>query len=132
MDNFDDFKKKAKETMETIADKSVELYKIAEEKTKILARTTKLQAEIALERGNVRRLYKEIGKTYYELHKEAPETALEQKCGDVTVSLDRIATKLQEIQDIKKAAEQNDIDVEIIMEEQSDKDPEPASPDPEL
>jgi hypothetical protein len=131
MDNFDDFKKKAKETMGTIADRSVELYKIAEEKTKILAKTTKLQAEIALERGNIRKLYKEIGKTYYELHKEAPETALEQKCAEVSVSLDRIASKLQEIQDIKNDADAKDIDVEIIMEEKPDS-PAPESPDPEL
>lgn len=131
MDNFDDFKKKAKDTMGTIADKSVELYKIAEEKTKILAKTTKLQAEIAMERGNIRKMYREIGKTYYELHKEAPETALEQKCGDVSVSFDRIAAKLQEIQEIKNAADLKDIDVEIIMEEKPD-GPSPACPDPEL
>ncbi|NMA25081.1 MAG: hypothetical protein GX936_05370 [Clostridiales bacterium] len=69
MTNFEDLVQKAKDTMETIADKSIELYKAAEEKTKLLAKMTKLGAEITMEKGNVRKLYREIGKKYYELHK---------------------------------------------------------------
>ena len=50
MSNYDEFKQKAKDTAETIADKSVEFYKFAEEKTRIIANLTKLSTEIALEK----------------------------------------------------------------------------------
>lgn len=127
MANFDEFKQKAKDTMETIADRSVELYKIAEEKTKIFAKITKLGAEIALEKGAVRKLYREIGKKYYELHKSAPEEALTQTCAEVTSSLDLIAAKEKEIDELKTsydlgdkdytAAGDKDVEVEIIIED---------------
>ena len=127
MSNFEDFKQKAKDTMDTIADRSVELYKIAEEKTKLLARITKLGAELTLEKGNVRKLYREIGKRYYELHKSSPEETLAQACAEVTVSLDCIAVKQKQIDDLKNSlsekndiasdTEEKDIEVEIIIEE---------------
>ena len=104
MSNFDEFKKVAKETMETIADRSVELYKIAEEKTKIIAKRTKLSAEIAVEKGGVRNLYKEIGKMYYDNHKDAPEEPLADMCAEVGSAMDRITEKQQELDDLKTAA----------------------------
>ncbi len=132
MANFEEFKQKAKDTMETIADKSVELYKAAEEKTKLFAKITKLGAEITLEKGTLRKLYREIGKKYYELHKSAPEDALAQSCIEVTSSLDTIASKKKQIEDLKnfynlddqKTAgtdtQEKDVDVEIIIEEYDD------------
>ena len=41
MSNFDGIKKAAKETMGTLADKSMELYRIAEEKTRLCGQTDK-------------------------------------------------------------------------------------------
>jgi hypothetical protein len=103
MTNFDEFKQIAKDKMETIADRSVELYKIAEEKTKLFAKMTRLSTEVALEKGTVRRLYKEIGKKYYELHKASSEDELTQACAEVTSSLECIAAKLAEIEELKKS-----------------------------
>ena len=147
MSNFDEFKQKAKDTMETIADKSIELYKVAEERTKLLAKTTKLSTEITLEKGSLRRLYRQIGQKYYELHKLSPETELEQACTEVTSSLERIASKQQEIEDLKKAYEDahsdddacpecKDIEVEIIIRDidsdaEAEAEPAPASDEPE-
>ncbi len=99
--NFEDFKKKAKVTMATIADKSVELYKAAEEKTRLLAQKARLKTEVALERGNIRRLYREIGEIYYEIHKDAPEEALAQDCAEVTASYEVIADKLEQIEQLR-------------------------------
>lgn len=133
MTNFDEFKQRAKDTMETIADKSIELYKIAEEKTKVLAKITKLTTELALEKATVRRLYKEIGKKYYELHKSAPEEALAQACAEVTVSLETITAKATEINELKKSindkteaesAVDDDAAVEIIIEDLNEIDPD--------
>lgn len=129
MANFEEFKQKAKDTMETIADKSVEIYKVAEEKTKLFAKITKLGAEITLEKGTVRKLYREIGKKYYDLHKFSPEDALAQACTEVTSSLECIAAKQQEIEELRnsnnfgekdKPTADDDVDVEIIIEVDND------------
>jgi FtsZ-binding cell division protein ZapB len=132
MANFEELKQKAKDTMETIADKSVELYKAAEEKTKLFAKITKLGAEITLEKGTLRKLYREIGKKYYELHKSAPEDDLAQTCAEVTSSLDTITAKQKQIEELKNSynlgekettatdTHERDADVEIIIEEYDD------------
>lgn len=114
MTNFDDFKQMAKDTMETIADKSIELYKIAEEKAKIVAKATKLSTEIALEKGTIRKLYREIGKKYYELHKSDPESDLSQMCTEITTAFELISVKHKEIDNLKAAFDlgENDIDTE--------------------
>lgn len=127
MANFEDFKQKAKDTVETIADKSAELYKIAEEKTKLFAKMTKLGAEITVDKGNVRKLYREIGKKYYELHKLSPEEPLAQACAEVTITLDRIAAKQKEFDELKNnisekgrtgcVEDEKDIEVDIIIDD---------------
>ena len=104
MANFDELKQKAKDTMETIADKSVELYKIAEEKAKLLAKIARLSAEVALEKGDLRKHYRELGQLYYELHLAAPEESLAQSCAEITASLEFIAAKQKEIDDLKGCA----------------------------
>lgn len=101
MANFDELKQKAIDTVEIIADKTVEIYKIAEEKTKLFAKVTKLSADIALEKGDLRKHYRELGKMYYDLHKHAPEEAFAQLCDEVTASLDTIAAKQKEIDALK-------------------------------
>jgi len=101
MANYDDFKKKAKDAIDTIADVSIEAYKMAEEKAKIFAKRAKLTAEITRERTIVRRSHISIGTTYYELHKDAPEEALKQNCEDITNALDRIAAMQRQLEDLK-------------------------------
>ena len=101
MSGFDDFKKMAKETMGTIADRSVELYKVAEEKTKVIAKRTKLSAEIAVEKGGIRNLYKEIGKMYYALHNTEPEPELKQLCEEVSTAMNLIEAKQAELDELK-------------------------------
>jgi hypothetical protein len=125
MANFDELKQKAKETVQTIADKSIEFYKIAEEKTKVLAKITKLSAEMTFEKGNVRKLYRELGKLYYDLYKNAPEPGFQQACEEITASLAVIAEKKREIDALKgvgddetdKEESGEKDDVEIIVED---------------
>jgi len=99
---YDDFKKKAKEALDTIADVSVEAYKAAEEKAKILARRARLNAEITRERALIRRIKIRIGDTYYNLHKDAPEEPLKKFCEDISASFDLIAGKQRELEELKK------------------------------
>ena len=103
MANYEDLKKKAKDAIDTITDISVEAYKIAEEKAKILARRTKLSAEITREKATIRRLKVEIGNAYYDKYKDDPDEAFKQSCEEITASLDSIAAKRREIEDLKNS-----------------------------
>ena len=114
MKNFEDLKKKAKDAFDTIADVSVEAYKIAEEKAKLIAKSTVLSTEISRERSYVRRLYLEIGRKYYELHKDDPCEDFEQNCHGVTAALSRIAAKQKELDDLKKSGDLRDEDFEDV------------------
>jgi len=104
MAHFEELKQIAKDTAETIADKSAELYKMAEEKTKLLAKIAKLSADITLEKGAVRKLYRELGQLYYEQYKNAPEPGFAQICQEITMSLEVISEKQKEIDALRNGA----------------------------
>jgi len=104
MPNYDELKKKAKETLETIADVSVEAYKLAEEKAKVLAKKAKLGAEITHQRALIRRAKFNIGGVYYELHRDAPEEELKKYCGEIAASIELIAANQRELAELKKGA----------------------------
>ena len=104
MPNYDELKKKAKDALETIADVSVEAYKLAEEKARVLAKKAKLNTEITREKATIRRTKFNIGDTYYDLHRHDPEDALRQFCGEITASMDVIAAKQRELEELKKNA----------------------------
>jgi len=122
MATYEDFKKKAKEALDTIADVSVEAYRVAEEKAKILARRAKLNTEITREKAAIRRTKIRIGDAYYELHKDSPEDALRQYCDDITTSLEQIAGKQRELEELKSGYAVYDGDAQDF---EPDPDPEP-------
>ena len=122
MANYDDIKKKAKDALETIADVSVEAYKLAEEKAKVFAKRAKLNAEIAREKTMIRRIKLDIGGAYYDLHKDCPEDALKQDCDNISASLDRIANKRRELEDLKRSG-QCDCEAEECEAEECEADP---------
>jgi|GEM_PF-3741227 len=101
MANMDDFKRTAAETAETIADKSVELARLAADKTKALARVAKLYAEIASEKEKQRRAYLQVGKLYCEAHAADAEEAFSDLVDQALAAGANIALKRQEIEDIK-------------------------------
>jgi len=101
MANYDDIKKKARDVVDTLADVSVEAYRLAEDKAKVFAKKAKLNAGIANERALIRRLKVEIGGTYYKLHKDDAEDTLKQYCDGITLSLDRITAKQRELEELK-------------------------------
>jgi len=104
MPNYDEFKKKAKETFDTIADASVDAYKIAEEKTKVLARKTKLRAGIVNDKATIRRLSVELGTKYYKQYKDDENSEFRQLCVEISGAHDRITQKEEEIAALKNAA----------------------------
>ncbi|MDR2421003.1 MAG: hypothetical protein LBD49_02725 [Oscillospiraceae bacterium] len=133
MATFEDLKQRLRETAEVIGDVSADLYKRAESKTKILARTAKLQAENASDRTAVKRLYQEIGKAYYESHRLYPEPELEQSCAEVTTTLERIEVRKKEIDALRASsgdAAPPDADVPEDVPDDAPEAPDaPVSPD---
>ncbi|MCL2227192.1 MAG: hypothetical protein FWB97_06145 [Oscillospiraceae bacterium] len=101
MASYNDFKKKAKDALDTLADVSAEAYKIAEEKARVLARKAKLNTGIANEKATIRRLNVEIGATYYKMNKDNPDDAYKRPVEEITAAYERIAVKQAELDDLK-------------------------------
>ena len=101
MASIDDLKRRAKEALDTITDVSVEAYKVAEEKARLLARKAKLNADISRENTFIRRQRAEIGKIYYDLYKDSPDEPFRGCCEDITSAYGRIADMRSELEDIK-------------------------------
>ena len=104
MANYDEFKKKAKDALDSFADASVDAYKVAEEKTRILARKTKLRAGIVNDKATIRRVSVELGTAYYKKYKGDKNSEFKQLCEEITCAHERIAIKEAEIAELKASA----------------------------
>jgi len=113
MPNYDDFKKKAKDALDSFADASVDAYKTAEEKTRILARKTKLRAGIVNDKATIRRLSVELGTRYHTKYKDDENSEFRQICEEITGAHNRIAEKEEEIAELKRNAGTKTVDDEI-------------------
>ena len=103
MANFDEIKQKTGETAEHIAAKSIKLAKTAAEKTKLVARISKLNADVISEKDALRRAYLDLGKLYYEKFKNDPDESLAEGCRKIASSLAVIAQCRTEIDECKDA-----------------------------
>ena len=103
MPNYDELKKKAQDAIGTFADASVGAYKVAEEKTKILAKKTKLRAGIVNDKATIRRLSVELGTKYYNQYKDDENSEFRQILEEITSAYGRIAVKEDEIAELKTA-----------------------------
>lgn len=136
MINFDEFKDAVVNTAGNIADKSAQLAKTLADKTVVLGKITKLKTEITMEKDSIRKTFTELGKKYYETHRDAPEPEMVQACGDVTGSLAVIKLKRQEIETLKKELDDvvddfmDDSDIPFD-DEPVDAEPVPEEPTPE-
>ena len=99
MANMDELKRKTRDAIDAIADVSKEAYKLAECKTVVLAKRAKINSEIAREKSQVRRLRSELGKQYFELHKDNPIEPLAPLCEEMSAAYTRIKAKRQELED---------------------------------
>ena len=103
MANFDEIKQKTEETAEHIAAKSIELAKSAAEKTKLVARISKLNADVISEKDALRRAYLDLGKLYYEKFKDEPDETVAENCRRIASSLAVISQCREEIDQCKAA-----------------------------
>ena len=101
MPNYDDLKRKAKDALDTFTDASVDAYKVAEEKTRVLARRTKLRAGIVNDKATIRRLSVELGSSFYMKYKDDVNSEFRQLCEEITCAYEKIAEKEAEIAELK-------------------------------
>ena len=104
MPNYDDLKKKAKVALDSFADASLDAYKVAEEKTRILAKRTKLRAGIVNDKATVRRVSVELGNAYYKKYKDDDSAEFNELCEEIKCAYERIAEKEAEIAELKANA----------------------------
>ena len=101
MPSFEEFKQRTGETAEYIAAKSIELAKAAAEKTRLLARISKLNADIITEKDAMRRAYINLGKLYYENYKDGPDDIMVNDCERISTAIAMIADCKAEIEECK-------------------------------
>jgi len=97
------------------ADAGKDIANKAADKAKSGARIAKLSMEIAGEKENMKKAYIEIGKLYYDTHKDDPEGFFIQLCEEVGLAQKNIADKESEIESLK-SDENVPVDVEIDIE----------------
>lgn len=106
--DFSELKEKVGEFATTAAEKAKELASTTAEQTKRLARIAKLNIEISTEKDNIKKSYIELGKLYYETHKDAPEGFFTQLCEEVTAAHAVIAEKEAELETLKASVSEAD------------------------
>lgn len=115
------FRKTAGNIASFTAGKAKSLAVFAARKTKNVSRIAKLNVDIAAERDGIKRTYNEIGKLYYETHREAPEAFFVQLCQEIDLSFEHISAMETEIvrlkaEDSARGSKEPDVVVEITEE----------------
>lgn len=115
-----DFRSRANRLADLAAGKAKGIANRAAKKTKNVSRIAKLNVDIATERDCIKRNYLEIGKLYYETHREEPEDFFLQLCQEIDLALETIAGKEAEIVRLKTESRGDEdgpaIEVEITEE----------------
>ena len=86
---------------EKLGEKISSTSKDVAKKTKDLADITRINMQISGEEDNIKDLYNQIGKKYYELYPNSNGAEFETLCNSVTESLAKIDTYKEQIQSIK-------------------------------
>ena len=121
-DSVKDFAGKAGETVKDLAGKAGDGAKELAEKTADKAKTggriAKLTMDVSTEKERMKKTFIEVGRLYYDLHKDAPESSFVQLCEELSVSDARIAEMEAEIAELKDAFRNKDeADVTVEFEE---------------
>lgn len=117
MKDFSEIKNAVLSSIGKAADAGKDIANKAADKAKSGARIAKLSMEIAGEKENMKKAYIEIGKLYYDTHKDDPEGFFIQLCDEVGLAQKNIADKEAEIEALKLTEEPDgDVDVDIEID----------------
>lgn len=120
MKDFSELKDKVLSTIGKAADAGKDVASKAAEKAKAGTRIAKLSIEIANEKENMKKTYIEIGKLYYDMHKDEPEGFFIQLCDEITLAAESIAAKEAEIEELRTQENEEeccDADITVEFEE---------------
>lgn len=109
-----DFAGKAADVTKDFANK-------AADKAKAGGRIAKLSMEVATEKENMKKTYIEIGKLYYDTHKDDPDGFFIQLCEEIALAEKNIAAKEAEIAELR-STENGDDSVQVEFEEVVDRE----------
>ena len=101
MANLNETKEKVMTTIGTVADMTKDFAAQIGDKAKGMARIAKLTIEINNEKETIKKAYSEIGKLYYETHRDNPEGFFTQLCEEITLAGSGITDREDEIAAIK-------------------------------
>lgn len=128
MADFNGFKSKFLGLIGAAAGKTRDAAGKAADKAKIYARIAKLSVEINGERDTMKKAYIEIGKLYYDSHKDDPDGFFSQLFEEVRLAAENIAQKQTEISALKAAAgdgaDENDAAADVSFETVEEDAPE--------
>jgi hypothetical protein len=116
MAKIDDIKGAVMDTIGSVAGKTRDLAGNVADKAKDVSRIAKLNIEISTEKDTIKKAYIEIGKLYYETHKDDPDGFFVQLCDEITVATESIKSKEAEIAEIKAATQDGEPDVVVEFE----------------
>ena len=111
------------DTISTVADKVLDLADAAADTAKVGQQIAKLYVEMKKEESALEDAYLELGRLYYELHKQDAEGVVADLCREIENTLVNIEDITAEIEALKEAA---DADVDIDIPEADDDDFEPV------
>lgn len=120
MADFNDIKGAVFNTLGTVAGKTRTLAEKAADKAKDVTRLAKLSLELNSEKDTIQKAYAEIGKLYYETHKNAPDSFFVQLCDEITLASENVARLQIEIDDLKSGIDPRDgknAGIEVEFEE---------------
>ena len=120
MANFNELREKLLVKLGNAADNTKDFAEKAADKAKVSGKIAKLTMEIAGEKDSMKKTYIEIGKLYYDTHKDDPEGFFIQLCEEVSLAHQSITAKEAEIEELK-TEKPGDIEVdfeEIVSEEE--------------
>ena len=101
------------------SDKVRNIYEQGTSKAKSYGRIAKLSLELNGDSEELKRIYTEIGKLYYEQAKDAPEGFFAPLFAQAAELNERIAAKAEEIEVLKAEGDEDvevDIEVEVVEE----------------
>ena len=106
-----------KDFVEKAADATKDFAEKAADKAKAGTRIAKLSMELATAKENMKKTYLEIGKLYYDTHKDDPEGFFIQLCEEIALAEKAIAEKEAEIAELKGNLSTPEADVTVEFEE---------------
>lgn len=110
----------AKDLAGRAADSAKSLAGTAADKAKSGTRIARLSMEAASEREEIKKTYQEIGKLYYDTHKDDPEGFFVQLFEEIRIAEEGIASKEAEIaalkEDFKGAGDEISVDFEEVVD----------------